>query len=645
MSVAHTVAVGAIALALGVVLGMALSGGVDPPTDPGRPPEAAADDESPGDPREPSNAAPSERQQRQRVGPSVEVSTLLERAAAAINPPEIPDGDGRIEGTVKTRAGKPVAGVEIQVVVQGSGRVGSRAWNERSLAERFEQIVQADRISEATRRTTVSGPDGRYALAGLPAAPHMVSGSSDDYRVGHSGQHRPYVTPDAVVDLVADPVVTVTLDVAFEDGTEPDQVLVNFTSGGSRMATSWTPSNRTAQFGPGTYKVSAAGGANDELTAEITSVTLVHGEPVAPVTLVLASRPGIAGRLIMPEGAPFVWAAIGAELIGPDTTPESVAAGQQKTNANQHAGYRYTITGLAPGRYLLVAWNFHQGEVLASREVTVGDEMALADLEVAGPNREDYLEIVATAPDGERLSGLRVRLRFAGERRNSSTGTNLIERPDGVVWAKHLTAGNTGGEPGSYYVGVSHASFGTTEVEYRPGPAARAEVAFQTPSFVDVTVIGASVDLLSTGLTVNCTDDGNASVIHGTGNADAEGNARVGPLQPGVAKLTALTRANRRNFILATHEITVRGGDNEARLVLPSLHTIRIECTTPAARAGQSVKLRRRDGDSRTRFSISQRVPATGKLLIRFIPQGKYQVQIGSEKQDITLPGNDLVRF
>ncbi len=648
MSIARTVAAGVIGLGLGIALGMVLFGGGGVPTEPARGPDPV--EPAPRAAPAPDDPAPRRetlrmRKPRERVGPSAEVSSLLERAAAGIAPPEIPEGDGRIEGTVKTRIGEAVAGVEVTVVVQAKPVSGARPWRERPIAERFEALVQGDRLREATTRTAVSGVDGRYVFERLPAAAHTVTGDADHYRISHSGQHRPGVTPDAVVDLVADPVVKVPLDVTLEDGTEPDQVMVSFTSGGAKMAMSWSPSNREMALNPGTYRVSAASGDNKELTADIASITLVHGEPVEPVVLVLASRPGIAGRLVLPEGSPFVWAAVSAELVGADTTPESVAAGQQKAQANQHEEYRFSITGLTPGRYLLVAWNMHQGGVLASREVTVGEEMAVVDLEVAEPAREDYLEIAASGPDGEQLSGFQVQLRFKSKRRNSTTGSNPVQRPDGVIWVKHMPASRTGGQSGTHYVVVTHPSYGTTEVEYRPGPTARADVVFQAPAFVDVTVVGAPADLLSAGLKVNGTDASNRSVMQGPGNTDAEGKARVGPLQPGVAKLSAMTHTNRRNIVLATHDVTVRSGDNEARLVLPSLHTLRVECADPTALVGQSVRLRKQDGDKRTRPTIYQNVPASGKLVFRFVPQGKYEIRMGREKRQITLPGNDLVRF
>jgi len=133
MSIARTVAVGMAGLGLGVALGMVLGGALDASRATDNAIEQVvvplADTPPAGDPP-PRRSSAAVRKPRERAGPSAEVATLLERAAAGIAPPVIPAGDGRIEGTVKTRTGEALAGVEITVVMQAEPVSGARPRSE-----------------------------------------------------------------------------------------------------------------------------------------------------------------------------------------------------------------------------------------------------------------------------------------------------------------------------------------------------------------------------------------------------------------------------------------------------------------------------------------------------------------------------------
>jgi dolichyl-phosphooligosaccharide-protein glycotransferase len=103
-------------------------------------------------------------------------------------------------------------------------------------------------------RTTTTGADGRYTLAGLPVGQHTATFSANGYNNATQT-----VTARSGETVTADAALTVrqsTVTLRFLDGGEPvGQVPMGITGAATRTVTTNSLGNATASLGPGAYQV------------------------------------------------------------------------------------------------------------------------------------------------------------------------------------------------------------------------------------------------------------------------------------------------------------------------------------------------------------------------------------------------------
>ena len=637
-----------IALALGLAIGIVLGGDDGPHREEVRVERAARADDTDAPPAVSSDGPPPPRRRdapRSAARPARSADAgLLERAIATIPPPELPPGEGRITGRVLTNDSRPLAGITVVAVAQSAPGLEPGGWKDRTVVERVRHTVQSSLLQESSRRETVTDADGRFTFEGLSRVPYSITGESDHHRIWMQSPRGQRATPDATVTMSAQEVVTLRLSLTLADGSVPEQAKVLLKQGDHiRMQSKWNASSGTVKVSAGTYRLTVTSGESDELSASVESLELVHGTEQPPIEMRLVEQPGIYGRVEFPEGIPLPGrVSVAAEPVTSALTPETVAAGKSMTQVHQHAEWRFALTDLPPGRYMVVAWSEHgRRGVLAHDVVELDTERVEANLVVAPPSREDHLEVIARDADGNVVPGIRVSTTFRSKRNSRSGGSQPIKRPDGSVWVRHVDHG-----PGTYGCTVSHPAYGAISSEYVPGPSARVEVRFEPPATANVTVKGADDLERAAGLSLRLLAKRGDSTFAGSAAKRADGVATVGPIQPGDARLTASVKLGRRDVVVASRDIRVHSGTNDLTIAIPSLHPLRIECEGIVAGANH---LRLSPKGERTSglpgVHISEMIPASRVVLLRFLPAGDYELRIGRERRNITVPGTDVVRF
>jgi hypothetical protein len=563
----------------------------------------------------------------------------LAAALAAIPEPSVENGEGRFTGHVRTSDGEPVADVLIRAVPKHTFRSDRDPGAEEAgdLERVVLDTVRSFRWRRASTQEARTGPRGAYELSGLvPTWRYNVSAEAEGWvcrtAPGSRGQDR---LPGSTIDFVATATVALPVTVVFRDGGEPSFAMVECRASSVSQVHAWSPQRRDLSLEPQEYTLRAVSGNENEYASEWVKTVLSAGVQAEPVTLVLASRPGILGRARFPKGEEPASAYVRIiKFEGDQPPPVSNLLGSSTSDLvlSPQVGFAFSFKDLEPGSYLVGA-GYGSRKILVAAPVRVEDETVMLDLEVPPLEPGACVVLRVIAPDGRLTTDVFVTTSFSTPSRSSPGGsiTAMIKRPDDTIWVLHEPDANMEGAAGlRCFLTVMSKKYGQREVEYFPGDRAEVTVEFGEPATLDVTVDGYAGSRYEGTVVLMVVRVDQVSVRSHIMSSidpalDPSGQQSFGPLEPGDYSLQLrLDRYRNNAWVIAEVPVSVRPGRNAARLPMPALHGLKLVVQDLAGAMVELSSIRPQDAwGSRTLEVDKDGLAAFDDLL-----EGEYRVKV-----------------
>jgi len=559
--------------------------------------------------------------------------------------PEIPTGSGVITGHVRTKDATPVEGVVIKLTPAQTKPLGppdQRPYDEIPIAELLERHARSLLWQRSSRRETVTDAEGAYRFEQCADTGHSLTAKLESWQIQPvNWQIARDAKSGAEVDFTATETVKIEARLTLPDGTEPEQAQLEFKQSRSTHSVGWTPGKPFAYMAPGKYDVRALSGARGEFGSEKQPVELIAGEPFPALVLELKGRPGIHGKVVLPEGevATNLRIYLAAAPEGSDLDEVQLKNGGKQAWANASRGLTYSFPDLAPGRYAIGAGRSYNGPLTVMDFVTVREGPVEHDLEVPELARSDYVLVHALDGEGNVVREFTARLRFQSKRRSSSGGGTVLPGPDGSWRVLHQEVADDA--DGQRIISITSPTLGTLDGEYRKGPASEITLRFTKPGQLVATARGHEGKRYAGMLQVNASrivreGTRTRNVGIGGGQFDAEGKYVFAALQPGEYRVT-LSVGNRRRVTIATQTVRIAAGENTALLTVPELSTITVY--------GASGNVYARSTSGENRINVHG-VQGKDKWVLDFLPPGEYEIRSsGGKRQTVSVPGTTEVRF
>jgi hypothetical protein len=219
--------------------------------------------------------------------------------------PPPPAGDATIRGRVLDELGQPIPEALVVAVPRSPDfgkrprRAGEVPWQDFTL----RRSVATLRWYERYRRTTRTGPDGRYELTELGAVPHRIQAYREGYKVKR-GPDVPKgdVTPDATVDFTGERFVLLGVEIVMPDGRPAEKAWLQLRGPESSRGSGWSTASPWVEVRPGTYEIEAVAGARREYTSAKHTVRVDADVEPEPIRLQLEAERGLRVRVKLAEG-------------------------------------------------------------------------------------------------------------------------------------------------------------------------------------------------------------------------------------------------------------------------------------------------------------------------------------------------------
>ncbi|MBI4605664.1 MAG: carboxypeptidase regulatory-like domain-containing protein [Planctomycetes bacterium] len=605
------------------------------------------------------------------AAPRDAVASLREALAAL---PLLQDerGEGAITGSVRTEAGRPVAGVRVEATRErpGGGTQEPPAVDAGSLGGlegELLELVARRRWTEATTREARTGADGAFRLEGLADAAYSVRASLEGYEIEPaSGVDAGRVRPGEAIAFVAREVVRVPVQVLLPGGGEPERAAIAVTRQSAAAWRSfrrdWRPADPAVLLHPDWHELRALGGEAHELASEPVEVEVRAGEAPALVTLQLEARPGIQGRVVFPEGEEVDMVDVAAIPRASGTTADfkEFAGGGLGCAARRSEGYRYSFPDLPPGRYLLGTGRKPEG-IEVVEEARVEDRMVEKDLNLPPLDPRDFVTLWVYDPDGRTLTDVGVDSGCRVSGGSSQGGGVVIRRPDGSFWVLHHARNCDARDPSLLYtVTVRSYQYGARELEYKLPQEAPLVVRFRETASLEVLVSGYAgsghegwIDVQLGPMTKEEGGADRSLPPHHFDRLGPRGRKRFFPLEPGEYELHVMLKSHATSgggTGIASVRVTVRPGENRLTLPMPALGTL----TVLVEGLGEDARLNLRGFDpggggyAGVQFN-GVRPGEDGKLTFERLPSGTYELSTRSGGRSgamrVEVPGQPVVRF
>jgi hypothetical protein len=495
--------------------------------------------------------------------------------------------------------------------------------------------VEGRRRNDAASADIVSSADGTFEFPAAAGAEYWFAPAEEGVRLRPTS-HRSAVRAGERVEIEVTLGSTVEFALLLPDGTEPAEAEIRVSAdgrGGDRKR--WTPAGRRIALPAGTIVVRAVT-PDEAFASEEERVAAVAGGG-SPVTLRLAGRPGIRGRVILPAGLEV--ADLRVDLIA---WPEGAAPEDpwwrfdSGRPAGTSGGCVYRFLDLAPGRYLLAVRASRR--LLAREVVEVLEGLVERDLPVALPSRADTLMLVAERCDGKPVEELEVGFEIRGPLIHAAHPAETVLRQADGSYLVFFPEEDDGFKGARWFATVVSPKYGRREVEFERTEATTVRVRFEEPASLEITIDGAGAGAAAPRLSIR------AGGLSAT--PDAEGRAVLSPLPPGPATVSVVAHpggAPQGNSIVQQETVLVSGA-NRLAVKLPVLTDLTI--VFEGAEASRGVFVHSLDDPQLT---VSGRTTRDGRCVFLALPPGRYVVRsdeaAGGEQMEVTLPGPSTVRF
>lgn len=619
----------AVAVVAAGVLGFALHG----PTDADRPHGIAPAPPTDG------GRTPTQRSERRRA-PRNETPVLDvagDVAGEDVLAP-LPEGDGRFVGWVSDDLYAPTPGVRITVWVDRP-----EAWVQPSLDTRVEERVARLALLEhwrdASRHTTVTGADGRFEIAGLPAVRHRFLAELDGYTVGRrDGNGFDSSLPDQTFDLVARPICDLRL--ALEGPPTVDRATVNLNGPTMDWSQTWTPARPVLKVRPGPVRLRVVTGEFGEWRSGPLEFDVPASGGPDPLRVTLREVAGVGGRVVPAEmaRATRTWVTLFRTDVRAEAIDRATLRNRGELRSVESDDARFVYVDVAPGHYVLGSGRGDLPAALVRDVEIVEGTFVHLDLDTPGPVRDECLELTIEGPGGRRIDPQYVTFRYTTPSGGQSDSIGLLPGPGGTFWAP-IPSG-VADATGDVGVVAEHAEFDLASVTFSPCAAPTATLRFARPARVELEVTGSISDgKLSAGIYGR---NGARAGLGQSAPLDASGIAVWSPIAPGaydVVLENTYDDGSPTHVELARAALDVASGPNRVRFAVPVLHTLTVIDSTGVG--GVSVVVRR----DLPRYFAVVRFDAHGRAEVLHIPPGEYEVARGSKKTTITVPGTSLLEL
>ncbi len=598
--------------------------------------------------------------------PAVERSALAE-ALRALPRAAVEPGAGSIKGHVRLETGEPLAGVRVTAYREGGLSVDENEKARRGAVDDLDadvrEFVAGVRWREAYRRESVTGDDGAYELRDLAESEFQVYAQLEGYAIERGSRRRDEKAdqPGTRVDFRAQVLVKVSVGVFLPDGGIPDAARIEWESGRRGEGTSyceWTREQAWIELSPAAYKLAAAHGNEGRFRSDPQEVLITVGQVTPGLTFQLRERPGIEGRVIVPENEEIENLVVCLKPVAKGTLPEGVkfGRGERTEGVDPGSDNRFRFPDLAPGTYAIAAGRGDGAPVVEI--VDVADRTVTRDLTLPPLNPDNYVVLWVLGPNQEPLQDVFLSTETKTGWMARTDGAFEIPRPDGSYWIRHFGAAEGENEAGAsdsanvkHIIRVRSKKYGEREVEYRRGQARELTVRFGELTLVDVTLKGfagsgheGKISLKVRPLGKNSTGAAQYSTSQGRDRGlDPTGQASIGPLDPGHHEVVLLYGGDPYDsYEIHQVPIDVRLGKNSVSIPMPRLYQLRVvfEDSQPGARISIA--------PSRGRLVFgagSREVGQDGSVVFEGLAADDYQLGQFAERMKVRVPEVSEVTF
>lgn len=576
---------------------------------------------------------------------------------ASVPTVEEPTGDESITGVVVTRDGEPLEGTSVYLFRQDKRGYPTVSAPERvredTLVPRVVALTHHHRREVAARQEALTDSSGGFEFTGLARnAVYSVRAHQEGWRIvdplldGLSV--RPYnwkihteygtikrdVRPGDNVELVGEPVVALTIQVEFEDGSTPEVARVfhwrNGESGWSFQ--NWYPSQPTLFLKPGSYEIRARVGEDHEFKSDSSRVHLTPDEAPPALTFTVVARTAISGRVIVRKGEDQqrFWVYLAQSQEGDDQNAMLVQRGEQKS-PGRAMSYNFWFKDLPAGPHVLSVGR-SQRDIRATKIIDIEEgQVHEVEIEVPPLGASDYVEVNVVGPSGGPVDDAT----FAVA---SPVGTSeaWIHRGPGTFWVVYPQSYGTSFEPSDTapFTFVARSSRYGTKKFALTSRVSHLQVEFEEAARLTVSaksyaggplegVIRFRVQAFGAG-----ESRASFSLDPLDPFIDSHGKQRFSAASPGACEIVVEVRSDPGWWsFLTSQAATLISGDNEVSVALPPVHTVTV--VTNPEHARETLLLRTRSlhvGELvlHSRGVWRATVNDAGEATISRVPTGSY---------------------
>lgn len=564
---------------------------------------------------------------------------------------EVPTGDGTITGTVRDESGQPLARVLVRAWCRTKSRPstyrrGDGPPDDPDLDAAVRDFVSNWRFQRACRREAETDASGHYEIGGIGDGGWYLNAWLEGYELRHgtSGE----IHAGDVVDFTAKALATLPVTVRMPDGRTAASATIEVGQGGRRTSQGWSAERPFVRVEPGTWQVRANGGDESEYRSEEVTVTVEAGVAPESVTLDLADRPGVRGRVIFASAGENASGTVAAVPAGDGGEPDPQILQRSPHRTWFRAGSTFVLRDLTAGRWFVAATT-NDGSILASATVEIAEGMVERDLTVPEPEPREYVIVSVEGPDGTLVADATF---YASLNlpRDGARSQRYHRLPDGT-WRVFNPRPKEGVDTsaGTWTIHVYTQQYGSKVLEYVPRAGARLSCRFEEPAYAEFEVVGAdrigNEGTLQVYLRSMPDENGRTDTAGGFRPIEG-GKTSIGPVVPGEYDAVLSLRDRRGSMTsLATTRIRLVAGHGKQTLTVPPLYSLTVLLPDSSGRARGTISLR--DASAGERFYQSAEAE-DGKIHFENVPAGDYRVWVSgaaSGQMDVTVPASAVVEF